>query len=845
MPAFMLRSLPENLQALTELALDLRWTWNHGADALWQMLDEEAWQRTKNPWTLLQNVSSQHLQQLSEDSRFCKELERLSAERIAYQTEPGWYGEARKNHEVGKLAYFSMEFGLSEALPIYAGGLGILAGDYLKTASDLGLPVVGVGLLYQEGYFRQMIDTDGQQLAIYPYNEPATLPIQPIRTASGEWLHVPLNLPGRRLMLRVWQVIVGRVKLYLLDSNDPLNSPRDRGITSKLYGGGKELRFLQEMVLGIGGWRLLEAINEESGDEILVCHLNEGHAAFVILERARHCMEQTGLSFDEALWMTRAGNVFTTHTPVEAGFDTFPAQFIDKYFPLFHDFLNRTGLSLQQLLALGRKNADDPTEAFNMAYLAMRGCARSNGVSRLHGKVSRHLFSPLCPHWPIPEVPVRHVTNGVHVPSWDSRWADQLWTESCGKQRWLGDTKPLHQAIEAIDDSTLWTLCANERQALIHYARKRLASQMGQVGASPEQVESASQVLDPNVLTLGFARRFASYKRPNLLLHDKQRLSRLLNDSNKPVQLIIAGKAHPSDANGQRMVGEWISFIKQSDIKGRVVFLEDYDIALAQQLVQGIDVWINTPRRPWEACGTSGMKVLANGGLNLSELDGWWAEAYNSDVGWSIGDGSEHDSDPNWDQIDTEQLYQRLENEIIPLFYARDDKGLPREWLRLIRNSMMTLAPQFSSNRMLREYVEQFYFPAATAYKNRQENNAQLTTQLHDWYRTLASHWDQIHFGNIETQKEDKGYLFKLQVYLGEIRPEQVRIELYAEGINGEQPLVITCNCLQKITGAIHGYSYTANIETTRPTNDFTARVIAHHSEACIPAEVNLINWQR
>ena len=844
MPAFMLRSLPENLQALTELALDLRWTWNHGADALWQMLDEEAWQRTKNPWTLLQNVSSQHLQQLSEDSRFCKELERLSAERIAYQTELGWYGEARKKHEVGKLAYFSMEFGLSEALPIYAGGLGILAGDYLKTASDLGLPVVGVGLLYQEGYFRQMIDTDGQQLAIYPYNEPTTLPIQPIRTASGEWLHVPLNLPGRQLMLRVWQVIIGRVKLYLLDSNDPLNSPHDRGITSKLYGGGKELRFLQEMVLGIGGWRLLEAINEESGDEISVCHLNEGHAAFVILERTRHCMEQTGLSFDEALWMTRAGNVFTTHTPVEAGFDTFPAQFIDKYFPLFHDFLNRTGLSLQQLLALGRKNADDPTEAFNMAYLAMRGCARSNGVSRLHGKVSRHLFSPLYPHWPIPEVPVRHVTNGVHVPSWDSRWADQLWTENCGKQRWLGDTKHLHQAIEAIDDSTLWTLRANERQALIHYARKRLASQMGQVGISPEQVESASQVLDPNILTLGFARRFASYKRPNLLLHDKQRLGRLLNDSNKPVQLIIAGKAHPSDANGQRMVGEWISFVKQSDIEGRVVFLEDYDIALAQQLVQGIDVWINTPRRPWEACGTSGMKVLANGGLNLSELDGWWAEAYNNDVGWSIGDGSEHDSDPSWDQIDTEQLYQRLENEIIPLFYARDDEGLPREWLRLIRNSMMTLAPQFSSNRMLREYVEQFYSPAANAYKNRQAHHAQLTTQLHDWYKTLLRHWDQIHFGNVETQKEDKGYAFRLQVYLGEILPEQVRIELYADGIVDEQPLVVTCDCLEKITGAIHGYTYTANIETRRPASDFTPRVIAYHSDAQIPAEVSLISWQ-
>ncbi|PCJ87417.1 MAG: alpha-glucan phosphorylase [Thiotrichaceae bacterium] len=840
MPTFIPRSLPHGLEALTDLALDLRWTWSHGADVLWKMLDEEGWERTKNPWILLQNLSQQRLQQLADNAPFCQELNRLTEERAAYQTEQGWYGEAQANFDIGRVAYFSMEFGLGEALPIYAGGLGILAGDYLKTASDLGLPAIGVGLLYQEGYFRQMIDADGKQLAIYPYNEPSTLPIQPARMASGKWLHIPLNLPGRKLMLRVWQVNVGRVKLYLLDSNDPLNSPRDRGITSKLYGGGKELRFLQEMVLGIGGWRLLEAI----GDKISVCHLNEGHAAFVILERARHCMEQTSLSFDEALWMTRAGNVFTTHTPVEAGFDTFPAQFIDKYFPMFHDFLTRTGLSLQQLLALGRKNADDNNEAFNMAYLAMRGCARSNAVSRLHGKVSQHLFSPLYPHWPIAEVPVSHVTNGVHVPSWDSPWADQLWTETCGKQRWLGGTESLHHAIESIDDATLWKLRANEREDLIHYARQRLALQLGQVGASPEQVDSAVQVLDPNALTLGFARRFATYKRPNLLLHDKARLSRILTDSNKPVQLIIAGKAHPNDIEGQRMIQEWIAFVKQPDIKGHVVFLEDYDIALAQHLVQGIDVWINTPRRPWEACGTSGMKVLANGGLNLSELDGWWAEACTCDVGWSIGDGKEHGGDPDWDANETEQLYQRLENEIIPLFYTRDAQGLPRDWLTLIRNSMKTLAPQFSSNRMVREYVEQLYHPAATDYKNRHANHAQLTKQLHHWYNDLRLHWHQIHFGNIDTQKTDDGWSFQVQVYLGEILPDQVRVELYAEGIGNEPPLVITCHCEKEITGAIHGYSYLADIETTRPAIDYTVRVIPYHDEAQIPAEANLIIWQ-
>ena len=840
MPVFQSRPLPKSLEALTELALDLRWTWSHGADTLWQMMDEECWERTENPWALLQNLSHERLQQLADDEQFCQELERLSAERASHQADSGWYGQMQRQLEVGKVAYFSMEFGLGEALPIYAGGLGILAGDYLKAASDLGLPVTGVGLLYQQGYFRQMLDSDGRQLAIYPYNEPSTLPIQPLRTASGEWLHVHLNLPGRRLMLRVWQVNVGRVRLYLLDSNDPLNSPRDRGITNKLYDSSKELRFLQELVLGIGGWRLLEAIDAD----ISVCHLNEGHAAFVILERARRFMEQPGLSFQEALWATRAGNIFTTHTPVAAGFDIFPPQFIDKYFPVFHDFLNRTGLSLQQLLALGRRDPDDPTEAFNMAYLAMRGCARSNGVSRLHGEVSRQLFSGLYPHWPLAEVPVSHVTNGVHVPSWDSPWADRLWTEACGKQRWLGNTEDLHKSIQSLEDDTLWKLRASERQDLVHYARERLALQLGQAGADPGQVESVHQVLDPNVLTLGFARRFAAYKRPNLLLHDRQRLTRLLTDSARPVQLIIAGKAHPDDAEGQRMIREWVDFVHQTASRGHAVFLEDYDIALAQQLVQGIDVWINTPRRPWEACGTSGMKVLANGGLNLSELDGWWAEACSCDVGWSLGDGREHDTDPAWDALEAEQLYQRLENEIIPLFYKRDVQGLPREWLTRIRSSMMKLAPQFSSNRMLQEYVEKFYHPAAIACEEHRAQQGQLAKQLYDWYSTLTLHWEQIHFGNVEVHKTGKGWSFQVQVYLGEIMPDQIRVELYADGLDGGKPAAIECRRQEEISGAIHGYAYQASIATTRSATDFTARVIPHHAAAQIPTEATLITWQ-
>lgn len=841
MPISLPRLLPAGLEALTDLALDLRWTWSHGADDLWRMLDKDAWEMTKNPWVLLQDVPDQRLQQLADDKPFRAELKRVSDEREQHLADVGWYGQMQDPFNIGKVAYFSMEFGLGEALPIYAGGLGILAGDYLKTASDLGLPVVGIGLLYQEGYFRQMLDADGRQLAIYPNNEPSSLPIQPARTASGEWLHVSLQLTGRAIRLRAWQANIGRVRLYLLDSNDPLNSPRDRGITNKLYDSGQELRFLQELALGIGGWRLLTAL----GENISVCHLNEGHAAFVILERARQFMEIHGVSFDEALWATRAGNVFTTHTPVAAGFDTFPAQFIDKYFPIFHNFLIRTGLSLQQLLALGRKNPDDPTEPFNMAYLAMRGCARSNGVSRLHGEVSRRLFTDLYPRWPQVEVPVGYVTNGVHVPSWDSEWADRLWTERCGKYRWLGSTEDLHQAIEAIDDETLWKMRASEREALVSYARKRLGLQLGQAGASPQQVKDVARLLDPNALTLGFARRFATYKRPNLLLHDRQRLTHLLTDSTRPVQLIIAGKAHPDDLEGQAMIQEWADYIRQPEIRSRVVFLEDYDIALAQQLVQGVDLWINTPRRPWEACGTSGMKVLVNGGLNLSELDGWWAEACTADVGWSIGDGREHDSDPAWDAFEAEQLYRLLEAEIIPTFYDRDAQGLPRQWLTRIRNSMMQLAPQFSSNRMLLDYVRLLYHPASTGYDKRSADRARLATQLDDWFNTLKLHWNQVHFGNTEVNKLDNGWTFQIQVYLGEIPPEHVHVQLYAEAPDRGTFQVHECHCREEIRGAIHGYSYTVTIETTRPATDFTPRVIPYHTEAQVPAELPLIRWHQ
>lgn len=836
--AFLPRDLPVELEVLTTLALDLRWTWSHAGDTLWQMVSPTTWAQTRNTWTILQNVSQERLDQLARDARFLEELQGLVAERTRYLDEVGWYGQTYRGAEITRIAYFSMEVGLGDGLPLYAGGLGVLAGDYLKAASDLGVPVVGVSLLYQQGYFRQVLDAYGTQQALYPYNDPITLPIQPVAAPTGGWLHVPLAFPGRTVLLRVWQACVGRVTLYLLDSNDPLNSPADRGITSELYGGGVALRLMQEIVLGIGGWLALQAL----GLEVDVCHLNEGHAAFVVLERARHFMMQHQVSFWEALWATRAGNVFTTHTPVADGFDTFAPALIDQYLSYFRDYLTQLGISLHDLLALGRTHPQDTREPFNMAYLAMRGCALANGVSRLHGTVSRQLFQPLYPRWPAQEVPVGHVTNGVHAPTWDSPWADALWTQTCSKTRWCGTVEPLAAAIEALSDEALWNCRAAERQDLVRYARQRLARQLGQRGAAPETVTQAMHVLDPNALTLGFARRFAAYKRPNLLLHDPERLIRLLTHTTSPVQLILAGKAHPADEEGKRLVCAWADFVQQPAVRSRAVFLEDYDMALAQELVQGVDVWLNTPRRPWEACGTSGMKVLVNGGLNCSVLDGWWAEAYTPEVGWALGDGHEHPE--AWDTVETTQLYELLEQQIVPAFYDRDARGIPTRWVQRMRASMARLTPQFSSNRMLAEYVEQYYLPAATAFHRRRDRSGALAKALHAWQRTLAAHWHAVHFGSLDVRREGDAWVWHVHVYLGEVSPEHVQVELYADPVADEVPWRQEMTRGETIPGALHGYVYQATVPDGRPSWHWTPRIIPSHPEVHVPLEAAWIVWQ-
>ncbi len=776
--------MPKPLTPLQDLALDLRWTWSHEADALWAQIDAALWEQTHNPWTLLKQVPADRLADLAVDAAFLAELQSLVDKRKAYLEQPSSLGTAAGAAALGEVAYFSMEFGLGAALPLYAGGLGILAGDFLKAASDLGVPVVGVGLLYQEGYFRQTLDADGVQHEAYPFNEPATMPIEPA-IARDEWLRVPVGLPGRVLQLRVWKATVGRVTLYLLDSNDLLNTPVDRGITGKLYGGDPEMRLMQEVALGIGGWRALEAM----GHQIEVCHINEGHAAFALIERARVLATRSGLTFPQALWATRAGNIFTTHTPVEAGFDRFPPDLLRKYLPIPEDSLTALGVSLQEILALGRANPGDADEPFNMAYLAVHGCGACLGVSRLHEHVSRRIFQPLFPRRPEGEVPVGHVTNGVHAPTWDSAEADRLWTETCGKDRWRVLTEDIPEQIRCVSDEALWGLRGEERRNLVTRARRRLAMQLRERGLDPEAVRLADQVLDPNILTLGFARRFTDYKRPNLLLRDPERLARLLLDDRRPAQIVVAGKAHPADDSGKHMIREWITLAKQPRFRRRVVFLEDYDIALAQELVQGVDVWINTPRRPWEACGTSGMKVLVNGGLNCSVLDGWWDEAYAPDLGWSIGDGDREGTDV--DAAEAEDTYDLIERQIAPEFYDRDQTGLPRAWVARIRRSMSALTTRFSSARMAREYVEKAYLPAAGGVRRRSADGYAAAKDLDDWSARLRCAWPSLHIGVPAVTRADDNWRFSVAVVLGDVAADDIGVELYAEPAAADAPLVV------------------------------------------------------
>ena len=825
--------------SLAELALDMRWSWNHATDEVWRQLDPDLWELTKNPWVVLQTVSRERIRTLSAEPIFKKQVEDLTRTRREAVQAPAWFQKQHPQSGLNCVAYFSMEFMLSEALPIYSGGLGNVAGDQLKAASDLGVPVVGVGLLYQQGYFRQLIDKNGDQQALYPYNDPGQLPITPLRRPDGKWLRLEIALPGYSVWLRAWQVQVGRVKLYLLDSNDAANYPAHRGITNELYGGGLELRLKQELLLGIGGWRLLTALGLRPD----VCHLNEGHAAFAVLERARDFMQEAAQPFEIALAATRAGNLFTTHTAVSAGFDRFSPGLIEEYLGRYAE--QKLGIPLRDLLALGRANPDDATESFNMAYLAVRGCGSVNGVSRLHGKVSRRLFQPLFPRWPEDEVPIGHVTNGVHAPTWDSAAADDLWTRACGKDRWLGTKTTLEADISRVSDSALWQFRNASRKCLVDYTRVRLSGQLASSGAPSTAIDRARRLFDPNALTLGFARRFATYKRPNLLLHDPARLLRLLTIPGRPVQLILAGKAHPQDEAGQALIHEWIQFIHRPEVRPHIVFLADYDMQLTKHLVHGVDVWINTPRRPWEACGTSGMKVLVNGGVNLSELDGWWAEAYTPEAGWALGDGKRHGDDPAVDAAEANELYDLLEREVIPGYYTRGADGVPTAWVARIRQSMARLTPRFSAERAVREYTEKHYLTAATAYHERAANKGAIGGEMIGWKRDVDHKWDSLRFGPLRAETQADRRVFEVEVDTKDLDPREIVVELFANGIGDLPSTTNEMNRSEPPPSDPHRCVYRATVLTSRPENDYTARIVPRRLGVAVPLESGRILWQR
>jgi len=818
----------DGLDTLITLAIDLSYTGDHQAEKIWAGLHPQLWEQTQSPWVILKTVSVERLKEFLAEPGVKTSLQQLLG---SGQEKTVWFEEKYPQPPLKHVVYFCMEFMLSESLPIYSGGLGNVAGDQLKAANDLGVPVTGVGLLYQQGYFRQVIRQDGSQQALYPYNDPDQLPIVPYRMPGGEWLRLQVDLPGYSLWLRVWEARVGKVRLLLLDSNDAANYPAHRSITSELYGGGKELRLQQEMILGICGWRLLEAI----GIEPDVCHLNEGHSAFAVLERARSLIHQSGMNFWDALAITRAGNLFTTHTAVAAGFDLFDPQLMARY---MSNYAAGLGISFKEFLGLGRLNPENDHEPFNMAYLSIRGSGAVNAVSRLHGEVSRNLFQSLFPRWPQVEVPVGHVTNGVHMRSWQSAAAESLWTQVCGPEPWSGHNEESAHDVQNMADDQLWSLRNQSRKQFTESVRRRRPSNLAAAGATADLIEHAKTLFNPEALTIGFARRFATYKRPNLLLYNKERLMGIFKQAERPVQLVIAGKAHPADLQGQAMIREWVEFSRRKEVRDHIVFLSDYDMNLARRMVQGVDVWLNNPRRPWEASGTSGMKVLVNGGLNLSELDGWWAEAFDPSVGWAIGDSKEHTDDATLDAMEAEQLYQILEKEVVPAFYERDAQGIPRRWIQLMKASMAKLSPEFSASRTVMEYTEKYYIPAALAFQKRKNQK-----DLAEFHARLEQLWSALAVENYQMQESEKGYVITASIHLSSLDPTQVQVELFAEGINSAMPNVV----LMELEGKENNncYSYRCEMNAKRSLSDYTIRIIPRHDLLYIPLESNLIYWQR
>ncbi len=740
-------AIPEKLSPLLKIACNLRWSWQCDAVKLFRRMDPETWEKTRhNPVAMLGKIDQSRLNEMAQDKDFLDHLQRVDADLNSYLDKPGWWSAEHGRDEAGRrplAAFFCAEYGVTDCIPLYAGGLGILAGDYLKSASDLDMPIVSVGLLYQQGYFRQRLNADGWQLELFPRNDFYNLPIELLHDDEGAVVTVHIPMPERNITARVWQVRVGRVNLYMLDTNIPANPEPYRHITGQLYGGDREMRIRQEIVLGIGGVRLLETL----GIRPDTFHMNEGHSAFLALERIRSLMAGSNLSFSQAREAVAASNIFTTHTPVPAGNDAFEPWLIDKYFSNYWD---KIGLTRKEFLALGRQEPNNPDEPMSLTVLAMKLSEFRNGVSQLHGQVSRRLWSGIWPGAPEHEVPITAITDGIHTPSWISPELAALFDHHLGRG-W--HEKPLERnkcrAIGNIPDSELWKTHNARKKRLIEFTRRRLREQLTSRGAPRGNLAETEKILDPEALTIVFARRFATYKRAYLILEDTERLAKILNDEDRPVQIIFAGKGHPMDKAGKELIRRIIHVARQEQFRRSMVFIEDYDVNTARLLVQGCDVWLNTPLRPMEASGTSGMKAAANGGLNLSIPDGWWAEGFDPEVGWSIGGGEKYDDLEYQNSVESQAIYDLLEKEIVPIFYDRGRNKLPKKWVAMMKQAIIKLAPQFDTNRMILEYCENFYLPAAELWKKLSGDNFALAGQVAEWKKRLRDNFKNIAIENV------------------------------------------------------------------------------------------------
>lgn len=773
-------SLPEPLAPLKDLAYNIWWCWNPEAIALWRRLDPVKWEETyHNPVRMLGAISQERLEAKAKDEAFLANLQRVYESFNQYMNDhQTWYAKNHGFNEKPVVAYYSAEFGLTESVRLYSGGLGMLAGDHLKSASDLGIPLVAVGLLYRVGYFQQKLNAGGYQQEVYPENDFHNMPVMPVNDAQGNQIKIGVQLPGRNLSCLLWKLQIGRVPLYLLDTDTPDNSSGDRWITRELYGGDTETRIMQELVLGIGGLRALHALELHP----CVYHMNEGHSAFLALERIAVAMERHQMSFREALELTRSGNVFTTHTPVPAGIDVFSKDLMEKYFSQYY---SKLGISWQEFLDLGWQANTPKGDGFSMAVCALNLCGEANGVSKLHGAVSRRMWGDLYPSVPFQEIPIKSITNGVHTRSYASQEMSALFDRYLGP-RWVmnpGD-QTVWEKIDMIPMEELWRTHERRRERLVAFARSRLEKQLKARNAPPSEIARAQEVLNPEYLTIGFARRFATYKRATLLFKDKERLIRILTNKERPIQIIVAGKAHPKDEPGKNYIKEIVKESNDERLRRHIVFIEDYDVVVARYLVQGVDVWLNNPRRPQEASGTSGMKAAANGVLNLSILDGWWDEAYAPGIGWAIGTREEFENPDYQDEVEANSLYELLEKEVAPTFYDLSSDHLPRRWITMMKQCMKEVNPVFNTNRMVAEYTDRFYVPGDRRYRALSANDRQRARDLAAWLANVRNSWNHIRIENIEANGSSEHRVgdileVKAKVHLHHLKASDVLVQVF------------------------------------------------------------------